>query len=67
MALFEEDKPYVRGDPFWPVKKWPVKFDQLFYANQVGPRGSQNFTGHLVFTYGNPGGRLKQRSRETVQ
>ena len=44
------------GDPFWPAKNqsvifWPVKFGQLFYANYIGPRGSQNLTGHLVFTY----------------
>ena len=32
-----------------PVKNWPVKFGQLFCANQVGPRESPNLTGHLVF------------------
>ena len=57
------------GDPFWPVKNWPVKnwpikFGQLFYGDWVGPRGSQNLTGHLVVTYFDTGGLLKQRSRD---
>ena len=37
-------------------EKISVKFGQLFYAILIGPRCSQNLTGHLVFTFFDTGG-----------
>ena len=51
-----------KGDPFWPVKNWPVKFGQLnlaIYFMQI-TLDPQNLTGHLVFTSFDTGGRLIQ-------
>ena len=35
----------------WATLFGQLFFGQLFYANQMGPRGYQNLTGLLVFTY----------------
>ena len=56
MCMILHGIPRLKGDPFWPVIFWPVKFGQLSYANQIGPRGSQNLTGKLLFTYYDTGG-----------